>query len=987
MKKPLALSGCMALLLWPAHAGTIQLKAESVFDPFAAPPSILVRLSNLGSEEALQIRVDAVLNDIRESAPVIPKMDPDTTSIVRIPMSRLPSAHGFYQAALRMRYTDAGGSPASAVSVTDVSIGDVMPDYGVVGTFDATAMTRQGKLRLALTRIDDRPLTVDVHLVLPDELGCERSRMRVTLDSNDDTTVEFALTNKAALAGSRYEVFALMDYVAHGTNRSVASRTMVTIEGDGTPAGMRTHVVWFMASLAALLTLLLVRRRVVCGCDPGKVSSRHRLAAAAAEWGIVLAAMAFVLWHLAPASLLLDTTTVGGDTAAHNYLASHLKTQLFGHGRIVSWAGGWWGGFPMFQFYFCLPYVLVALASAVIPFNIAFKLVSVLGAVALPAAAYGSARLMRWPRPLPVLLAVFMVPFLFVHTHTMWGVNLSSTLAGMISNSLSFALLLLAVGSAFRDGQDGIFRLRSVFLLTLVMASHFFTSAMAGLTLALAPLLARRGGRAKALKIIVAEGALAVALMAWWLVPLIAKAEYSMEFGTNWRLTLWKTMPAYAGGLLPFAGAAVVLAWRRRVDSVWLLGWMLAGGLVLFYFGFRLSPVFVNVRLWPFVFYALIALGAAGLGLLLDGIPFRTAVVALTAVLIGGAIAVSERGPNGRIRAWAEWNYSGLERKAGWSVFRDLVLPLKGTPGRLANDLSPENESLGTSRIFELVPHAIGKPVLEGGVVNSAVGSMFAYYIQSETSRQCAGYPPMVVPSSFNPSNAVRHLELFNVKHFVARWSVAKRTLRESADWRFLKRSGEWELFELRTHEGRYVSVLGQEPAAVETARWKECALEWLYTIRALQDPVILMDPGDTGGLPATARRLTESEFISALKAQRSGAEAPPFGRPGAAPAGAGVISEDVQDDRIRFETGAIGQPHMIKVSCYPNWKVRGADRVWRVTPGFMLVYPRERHVELYYGSVWSDWVGRGITLAGWCLVGVLLWRWRSNRANGGLVR
>jgi len=30
----------------------------------------------------------------------------------------------------------------------------------------------------------------------------------------------------------------------------------------------------------------------------------------------------------------------------------HLSAQLFGHARLVSWAGGWWGGFPMFQYYF-----------------------------------------------------------------------------------------------------------------------------------------------------------------------------------------------------------------------------------------------------------------------------------------------------------------------------------------------------------------------------------------------------------------------------------------------------------------------------------------------------------------------------------------------------------------------------------------------------------------------------------------------------------
>jgi len=73
----------------------------------------------------------------------------------------------------------------------------------------------------------------------------------------------------------------------------------------------------------------------------------------------------------------------------------------------------------------------------------------------------------------------------------------------------------------------------------------------------------------------------------------------------------------------------------------------------------------------------------------------------------------------GLVRTWASWNYGGLETKDSWPTFRALVMPLKGTPGRLANDLSPDNERFGSSRIFELVPSLIGKPILEGGLVKA----------------------------------------------------------------------------------------------------------------------------------------------------------------------------------------------------------------------------------------------------------------------------
>jgi hypothetical protein len=704
---------------------------------------------------------------------------------------------------------------------------------------------------------------------------------------------------------------------------------------------------------------------------------------AAFDAAALLLLTGFIFWHLAPCYLFLDTTTVGGDTPAHNYLASHLADQLRHHGRVISWAGGWWCGFPMFQYYFPLPYVLIALLAAILPFNIAFKLVSVLGMLLLPACAWAMGRLLRLPRPVPVLLATLMVPFLFVSTHQMWGVNIFSTLAGMISNSLSFALMLPAVASAYRDADEGRFRLRSVLLLVLVMASHFFTAVMTALALAAVPAVlalneprpeARLRRAAAAVRLLAREGLTALLLMAWWLVPLVAKTDYSMEFGVNWLMTLWKNVPGYTAAVVPCAALGILLGHRRGHHGVWIVAWMLVAATVLFYVGFRISPVFVNVRLWPFLFFALMALGAIGMGLMLQRVPRNGWIVAalVPAVLAGVLWGDSIPGTQGRSlsRTWAEWNYSGLEIKYLGGVFDELVLPLRGTPGRLANDLCEENNQLGSSRIFELAPHLAGKPILEGGLVNSGFGSMFAYYIQSETSGSCAGYPPIVVPATFNFTNATRHLELFNVKHFIARGAATQEALKRDPRWRFLKREDAWELYELTSHDGRYVCLPGFRPRMVETAQWKECAMEWLYTTAALDQPYIFLPPGERAELPAGEPVLAGESFRRILAAVRAGGMDAQLPRGKAVPAGR-IWDEQVTDDRIAFKTDALGAPHLIKCSYFPNWRVRGARKVFMVSPAFMLVFPEQEQVELIYGSTRSDRVGYGLTVAG---VLMLMW-------------
>jgi hypothetical protein len=122
--------------------------------------------------------------------------------------------------------------------------------------------------------------------------------------------------------------------------------------------------------------------------------------------------------------------------------------------------------------------------------------------------------------------------------------------------------------------------------------------------------------------------------------------------------------------------------------------------------------------------------------------------------------------------------------------------------------------------------------------------------------------------------------------------------------------------------------------------------------------PFILLPPGETP--PPNVPVLSEDDF-EALRATGN-LEWIPVTVPTRRPL---VVEEQITDHIIRFRTRAVGAPHIIKMSYFPNWKVRGADTVYMVTPGFMLVYPRQAEVELYYGSTVSDNVGHALTMLG----------------------
>ena len=80
-------------------------------------------------------------------------------------------------------------------------------------------------------------------------------------------------------------------------------------------------------------------------------------------------------------------------------------------------------------------------------------------------------------------------------------------------------------------------------------------------------------------------------------------------------------------------------------------------------------------------------------------------------------------------------------------------------------------------------------------------------------------------------------------------------------------------------------------------------------------------------------------------------------------------------EDTLTFDTTAIGVPHWIKVSYFPNWHVKGAEGPYLASPSFMMVIPTQSHVMLYYGRTMANNLGQALEVLGWLvLVGVGIW-------------
>jgi len=666
------------------------------------------------------------------------------------------------------------------------------------------------------------------------------------------------------------------------------------------------------------------------------------------------AALVFLVSYF-PASVMLSTTTTnGGDMASHVYAAAYMRDVLLPHGRVTGWCPGNYCGFPLFQFYFPLPFIAIALASYVIPLNVAFKLGSQLGTFLLPVCAYLSLRFAAVPFPGPALAALGTLPFIFMEANSMWGGNIPSTLAGEFAFSLGTALAVLFVGTLRHTVDTRRGHAWNGLLVALIGLAHGYTLLWAGFT-SLAELVALRGWWRRVGTLVAVHG-LAILLLGFWLVPLLAYAPWTTVYSYVWIINSWREIvpPILwpAGIVAVLATLAMgVLAFVKREPYPRALASLWAGTLlgILFYFTARTFHV-VDIRFFPFLQLGLCLTAAAGLGYLAGRLPAPEIwpVVGACAILPFVQSHVSF------IPSWINWNYSGFEKKVPWPTFRDLNAHLRGDfrDPRVVYEHSPDHEALGTVRAFEDLPLFSGRSTLEGLYMQASPSAPFVFYVQSEVSNVNSCPFPDWGCARLDLDHGVDHLRMFNVSQYIVKSQQAKDAVAKHPGLELEKRIGQYEIYRLKDNDGRYAVPLALAPALVVTPDWKSAAYRWFKSAR----------PGDP--VPVFAESVSEEEkraFSIAYTQLPRELPRQPLPEPPA-------LQERMETDRITVTGCRPGHPVLIRISYHPRWKATTGERVWLAAPSFMLVVPKGERIELYFDGGWPVTLGHLLTAAG-CVI------------------
>lgn len=656
----------------------------------------------------------------------------------------------------------------------------------------------------------------------------------------------------------------------------------------------------------------------------------------------------FLLCYFEPRYLFSCTTTTGGDTGSHYYTAQYLRDYLIPRLKISGWCQGNLAGFPMLQYYFPFPFLIMAALSWIMPLQIAFKLVTTLGIFLLPPCTYLFFRLLKQPYPVPIIGAVFSLPFLFMEGNSMWGANIPSTLAGEFCYSLGFALSILWLGLLYDtiSGQKGY--LRCSILLALIGLCHGYVLIFVVIASTFFLFTTRRFGQN--LKTLLRIHLVALSLMAFWLVPLVAFLPYTTRFSILWIFFDWgqfsrEALPSILYPLIGLSLAATTWAVIKKLGdhrAVSLGPWaytcfMVGAGLGLYLIGYRIGVV--DVRFLPYFQFFLVIGGTLIFSLF--RIPPKASIVLGFICLLLTLLWVDH---NEKISGnWIKSNYRGFEQKRLWQAYSSINQSLKGTTQdpRVVYEHSMLHKHAGTVRAFEALPLFSGRSTLEGVYIQASLCVPFLFYLQSEVSQRPSTPIPDYNYSRFDLKRGAEHLKLFNVRHFIAVEPETKEAVRAFPEFQFHFRSGPYEVYELLSNPNRYVEPAKYKPVLLTTKDWRKVSYRW-FRLSDLSVPLVFKNTIEK----EESERFNIVDSLDLTQLPKSPLEP------------SVLLKETVREEEIIIDGATKGRPLVIKISYHPNWKVEGADRIYLVSPAFMLVYPNKTHVRLYYGWTWPDYLG-----------------------------
>jgi hypothetical protein len=257
----LSLLCALAIAAGTAAAGTISISIVPTATLDGGDLVVKLRVSNSGDEAALSVTPKLVFRDAEVRGQGTPRLEPggNFEETLKIPAGELSDGRWPYK--VSVDYTDLNQYPFQALQVQSLVVGNPPPAKVAVARLESDGLAGSGSVRVHLKNLtaDERKTTVN--LMLPEGLETGSPRQEITLDGWEEQEVEVPVTNRTALAGSRYPVFVAVEYEDGDVHQGLVSQGVVAIEaGQSFVDRHRTTLLWIAGGFVLLWVVILLAR-------------------------------------------------------------------------------------------------------------------------------------------------------------------------------------------------------------------------------------------------------------------------------------------------------------------------------------------------------------------------------------------------------------------------------------------------------------------------------------------------------------------------------------------------------------------------------------------------------------------------------------------------------------------------------------------------------------------------------------------------------
>ena len=665
-----------------------------------------------------------------------------------------------------------------------------------------------------------------------------------------------------------------------------------------------------------------------------------------------------------------DLLPTGGDMGAHIVPTKFFVTELFNNFKLSGWSQDWFAGYPVYYFYFPLPPIITSLLSFLFPFSISFKTMVLISQVLLVI----SIEMLMRNNSKEFSFYGFGVGLLYLLTEsfTIFGGNLASSLAGQYSFTYSIAFANFSIFYLLKSNHRYSTEIASL-LIGLSVLSHLIPFMI------YLPIFAYY--------FLKSDAKINIKISAFLFFLFIAmrfsiSLFINLEFTTNMTYTPYTQLSDLVkSDILPFAIGAIIYvissSSRNTLKSVAGFElYLVTISIVLFFYG--PESALWNGRIVPFfnlgiiiLFFNLLHFDIKNLTKKIQGkyplIIFilsinsylmylyyskwgntysTTTVSVILIILFMFLISINSKkfliyttlvsltfGTLSYLPHWLNWNFSGYESKNNWSDITTLYEGLDTLePGRIMWEPNSDLNKYGTPMVLMTIPMFTDHQSVEGLYFDSSITTPFHFLTVSGLAERPSNPVGGLTYINGEFDKGFRLMEELGVDYFIAYTSSIKDKANGSENFNFLFSNEVFNVYSINTKKVELVEDnlhIFESPDfydRLKNAVLREGSEQSFFesAYKSFKDEL--------------NHKIIENYHESLAVRSESNADL--------------LISDlNIQNELITFKTNKPNQLHLIKVSYFPNWKIKNGYGPFRISPSFMAVVPKDEFVEIRFES------------------------------------